>query len=76
MSKRVYEVVGFEQPAGSLNFTFKLEELFSLGKNPTEVMITLSEKIDGILDLQVEETLYVQLTRDNRNDKGVIKRIN
>jgi hypothetical protein len=68
-SKRKYQVVafGFKQH-------IPIERLFEVRENDYEFIYALQEVLDEILDLKVDESLFVQLDRGNQNDKGVIIR--
>jgi hypothetical protein len=71
MSKRVYQLLGFEN-GHVINMMFGVEDL--IFEQETEVMITLRENIDSILDLKIDETISIQIIRDNEFSKGVILR--
>lgn len=72
MSKRQFEVVGFEG-GQKVKVKFSVSRLFDK-KEEQELFYTLQEVIDNVLDLKVGEALFIDLNRDNREDKGVILR--
>ena len=70
-SKRSFLVIGVDT---GIPFEM-LVWLNEIPKEQTlEVMFTIQDEIDAILDLKVGESMYFQVTRDNANDKGVIVR--
>lgn len=71
-SKRKFSVVGFE--AGhELRTEITVNQLFDK-KEDTELIYTLQEITDKVLDMKVGETLFIDLNRDNEQSKGVILR--
>ena len=50
-------------------------ELLKNYVNGVEYMYAIQEETDKILDLKVNESMYVSLNRDNSDCKGVICRI-
>ena len=70
-SIRKYLVVGIE---GTEEFKLEVtaDDLFS--KQETEVMYSLQEEVDKILDLSVGQSIFVNINRDNSEYKGVLMR--
>lgn len=73
-SLRKYIVVGFEMGT-RVEVTISLSDLLKDYPNGYECMYALQEETDKILDLKVNETMFVSLNRDNVDCKGVICRI-
>lgn len=70
ISKRKYKVYNFE-----FKKVIPLERLFINKENDFEYIYALQDIIDDILDLKVNESLFVQMDRGDVRDKGVIIRI-
>ena len=73
-SSRKYTIIGFED-GGIINETISLFTLLKPHRDGYEYIYALQEETDDILDLKVNQTMYVSLNRDNVNFKGVICRI-
>lgn len=73
-STRSYLITGYE---GSVRLSEKLslKSLLNIKKDDYEYIYAIQEDTDKILDLKVNETMYVSLNRDNVNDKGVLLRV-
>lgn len=71
ISFRKFKVIGFE--AGhEVNLEYTLNKLLS--DDGTEVLYTLQEEIDNILNLREGESHFVSLNRGNQDSKGIILR--
>ena len=75
ISKRVYQVVGFEgtEPFKEI---FVLSKLMSNSDEDTELLYTLQEYIDEILDLRVGETFISRVSRDSDMISAILIRVN
>lgn len=73
ISKRKFTVVGFE-PGCDIKFNITLDEIF-LNTDDVESIYAIREDVEEILGLKIGETLFVNLSRDDKNSLGVIKRI-
>lgn len=76
-SQRKFLLLYVEQ-GESVKTILTLEDLFMLSENQGEdfeYLYSLTYKIDKILDLKVNENIYVQGNRDNEYSKGVLTRI-
>lgn len=71
-SKRKFKVVGFET-GHDLSIEISVNQLFDK-KEDSELIYTLQEITDKVLDMNVGETLFIDLNRDNCQGKGVILR--
>ncbi len=75
-STRIYQATGFDK-----GFCFKekftVEQLLSskYKDSDTELLYTLQEIRDEILDLRLNEVIYIRANRDDDNAKGVLCRI-
>lgn len=74
-SKRKYKVVGFVGNTDKFAIELTLKELLFSKVDDWEYMYALQEETDLILDLQVNETMFVSLDRDNSLYKGVLIRV-
>lgn len=76
-SQRVFLFV-FVEVGELTRDTLTLEELFMLSEEQGEefeYLYSLTDEIDTILDLKVNENIYIQGNRDNKHSKGVLTRI-
>lgn len=48
----------------------------SENENDFEFNYALQDSIDEILDMKINETIYFQYNRDDKNSKGLLTRIN
>ena len=48
----------------------------SENENDFEFKYALQDSIDEILDMKINETIYFQYNRDDKNSKGLLTRIN
>lgn len=72
-SKRKYRICVCDQIGMSVeNMTL---HTINDSKMDAEYIYAMCEIIDEILDLRVEESMYFQSNRDNKNAKGIIYRI-
>ncbi len=72
-SKRNFFVVGFESG-------IKIEKEYTLSQildntDYTEVRYSLLDILDNILDLKVNESLFIDTIRGDNNSKGVLLRV-
>lgn len=70
-SFRQFKVIGFEGNQ-ELVHTFKAEDLFN--KQESELMYSMQEESDKILDLREGQSIFVNINRDNSEYKGVVLR--
>lgn len=73
-SKRKFIVVGVEIDE-DFRFEIELEKLLTKDEEATEVMYSLQDEIDSVLDLKKGESMFFRANRDNENCKGIILRI-
>jgi hypothetical protein len=77
-SVRVYEVIGYDN-SDFFRVKFSLAQLLSNHTDTdTELLYTLQEDIDKIIDLKVNESLFINSVRDKDeaiNNKAIISRI-
>jgi hypothetical protein len=74
LSKREFSV-GISTPDGTIeNFNLVMADLFAKRDNEFEVIYSLQEQIDKVLDLQRGQSMYFQPNRDDNNSKGIITR--
>lgn len=72
-SKRRYKVAICDQ----IGLTIENVTLNSLTdtKQDLELFYAIQDIIDEVLDLKVEESMYFQPNRDDKNSKGIIRRV-
>ena len=71
ITKREFRLIGL-----GIDKDLTLNELFGKNQDDYEYIYALQEDYgDEILDLKVTESLFVQLNRDDINDKGVLVRV-
>ncbi len=70
ITKRKFKLVGF-----GIDTELTFNDLFLDRENDYEYIYALQEITDEILDLKVCQSLFVQLNRDDINDKGVLVRV-
>lgn len=74
LSNRTFTVTGFDN-GGSFTEKITLPELLSNGSHDTELLYTLQENVDEILDLKPGEAMVCRTTRDGGpNDKAILIR--
>lgn len=73
-SKRKYSISGFEN-GHPVNFQLTIQDLITNKDDAFESLYAIQEETDKVLDLKVDETMFVSLNRDNKNCKGVLLRI-
>lgn len=63
---------------GSTDIKVNLLSIYekSENENDFEYNYALQDSIDEILDMKINETIYFQYNRDNKNSKGLLTRIN
>ena len=71
-SKRLFKVVGFEK-SQKVSKTYTLAQL--LTDDGFELTYSLQEIMDKILDLKINQTLFVDVIRGCEDSKGVLIRI-
>ena len=74
ISMRKYIAVGNEG-AQIFEIEFNFYELVKIDEYGSEVLYSIQEMTDKILDLKKGESLFFKANRDNENDKGIILRI-
>lgn len=77
MSNRTFRLVGFEyNQLGFLNIEISLDEIYmNKGElKDSELIYSLQEKLDTILNLEVNDTEFIYINRDNKKSKAVIIR--
>ncbi len=72
-SKRMFTVQLSEAGVITTN-TLSFNSVFEQSDNHYEYMYSLQEIADDILDLKVNECMYFQGNRDNKECKGIITR--
>lgn len=77
LSIRRFLVVGIEGYADAFNMVISVDDLLLKEKNPPEVLITLSDNyFDVLMDMKIGETIHkVQLTRDDKDGVGLVRRL-
>ena len=75
-SKRKYEVIGVSY-GGTFKTKFTLAELLTNNTDTdTELLYTLQESVDRVLDLKINETLVTNSSRDEKeNNIAIVLRI-
>lgn len=70
LTKRKYRVIGED-----LDEVLSFNDLFLDRANDYEYIYTLQEVADDIMDLKLSQSMFVQLSRDNKDVKGVLIRV-
>lgn len=70
LTKRKYKVIG-----EYLDEVLSFNDLFLDRVNDYEYIYALQEVADDIMDLKVSQSMFVQLSRDDKDVKGVLIRI-
>lgn len=70
LTKRKYRVIGED-----LDEVLSFNDLFLDRANDYEYIYTLQEVADDIMDLKVSQSMFVQLSRDDKDVKGVLIRV-
>lgn len=70
LTKRKYKVIGED-----LDEVLSFNDLFLDRVNDYEYIYALQEVADDIMDLKVSQSMFVQLSRDDKDVKGVLIRI-
>lgn len=81
-SNRLYRAVWFETELIDLK-SLSLEDIFEdvdnliteAQQSNFEWQYAIQDKIDNVLDMKKDETIYFQFNRDDENTKGILKRI-
>lgn len=76
MSKRKYTIAIADAEGLSLE-RISLNSLIEKGRgnqNEYEYIYALTDILDSVLDLKVDESIYFQPNRDDKTSKGIIRR--
>ena len=74
-SRRQYRVIAtWSNTSDALNKVFSVQELLN-EDDGTEVRYAVQEVTDELLDLRVNESMYFQPNRDDKDSKGIIVRV-
>jgi len=73
-STRTYTVQISEFGVCSTISSILVADLIREHKNGFEYIYSLQEKIDSVLDLKVDESMYFNANRDNEVGKGIVTR--
>lgn len=74
-SNRQFKYIGLDEFLKETRIKFDLNTLVCR-EDGTEFEYTIQENTDEILDLNIGDSLYMQIARDEPKAKGIVVRIN